>query len=484
MLPSSYHAEGYGMLSILRFLFHVCQFCGTEPRCSQIYSDNLALINRIYQQLRKQRWYPNDTLSSEWDVLHAIVRTLSAFPILPLISHVKGHQDRHMKYNLLPLEAQLNVDADEAATQYQETYGSSRYQVPRITGNDAQLSINQRTVTYNYVKTLRNAYSYPCLLNYIGTKHQWSTAVLNTIDWVSLGLACNKNHKSRHFIVKMSHDLLPTRSRTKRYDNDTPSQCIYCQDTVEDRDHLIRCHHPTCVTWRTDLLRSIRKQSDTMETDPVLLDILMEGLYAWMHQTDPPTLAAYPAAYRRLVREQATLGWHQLFNGRWSTKWARLHDRYLIRLIDPIPNNLTGTKWTSTFIDLLWRRFRTHWDNRNGKVHGIDTSTRFQARRKKVHRELRAVYTLRQDMRHCDRTVFHDTVEAHLDAQPVWAIQNWLKIHVPMAKHSIKEAARLAVRNVRTITSYFWVIPPEPIPNMIEPSPKGPGREPTLPVGR
>jgi hypothetical protein len=210
----------------------------------------------------------------------------------------------------------------------------------------------------------------------------------------------------------------------------------------------------------------------------------MEGLHAWLHQNDTPTPAAYPAAYRQLVREETTLGWRQLFNGRWSTEWACLHDRYIIRIIDPIPSNLTGTKWTATFIDLLWRRFRSLWDNGNGKVHGINMSTRYQARREQVHRELRAVYTLRQDMRHCDCTVFHDTAEAHIEAQPVWAIKNWLKIHVPMAKHSVKEAARLAVRNVRVITSYFRVIQPEPIPNMIEPSPNGPGREPTLPVGR
>jgi hypothetical protein len=221
-----------------------------------------------------------------------------------------------------------------------------------------------------------------------------------------------------------------------------------------------------------------------METDPVLLDILMESLHAWMHHTTIPPPAAYPAAYRRLVREQATLGWQQLFNGRWSTEWARLHERYLIRIINPIPCDLTGTKWTSSFIDLFWKNFRILWDQRNGKVHGIDTSTRLQARREKVHRELRALYTLRQDMRHCDRDVFHETADAHIIAQPVWAIQNWLKIHVPMAKHSVKEAARLAVRHVRTITSYFRVIPQEPIPHLIEPSPHGPGREPTLPEGR
>jgi hypothetical protein len=58
-------------------------------------------------------------------------------------------------------------------------------------------------------------------------------------------------------------------------------------------------------------------------------------------------------------------------------------------------------------------------------------------------------------MRHCDRDIFHPTVEAHIAAQPIWAIQNWLKIQALMVKHSAKEAARSAVRHVQTIESYF-----------------------------
>ena len=160
----------------------------------------------------------------------------------------------------------------------------------------------------------------------------------------------------------------------------------------------------------------------------------------------------------------------------------------ILRHYDPIPGHLTGIKWTTTFIDLLWQGFRSLWDARNGKVHGIDSSTRTQARLERVHRELKALYSLIPDMRHCDRDVFHDTVEAHIEAQPVWAIQNWLRIQVPMAKHSVKEAAKSAIRQVRTIASYFWTqtdtLNPNVHPNMIDPSPSGPGREATLPEGR
>jgi hypothetical protein len=315
MKPSSYRAEGYGMLSLLRFIIRLFEYYGTAPRCSQLYSDNMALIQRIDKQMGRHTWYPNDTISSDWDVLQAIVSTLKLFHQPPLVSHVKGHQDDTTTYDLLPIEAQLNDDADAAATLFQTEHGATRYIVPIITGNMAQLVINNKTVTYGYVKTIRNAYAEPLLKKYIGMCNQWSDLEMSTIDWTSLGTACNRHHAQRHFVVKLSHDLLPTRERTKKYDSESPTHCIYCHETDKNRDHIMRCNHETCATWRTKLLRTIRTRGETLQTDPVLLSILIKNLHSWLNRTPPPLTAAYPAAYRQLVREQTDLGWRQLFNG-------------------------------------------------------------------------------------------------------------------------------------------------------------------------
>jgi hypothetical protein len=106
-------------------------------------------------------------------------------------------------------------------------------------------------------------------------------------------------------------------------------------------------------------------------------------------------------------------------------------------------------------IDTTWQSFRKLWDLRNGRIYGFDSSTRAQAQKEKAHRELRALYILRQDMRHCDRDIFYATADAHLEDQPVWALKNWMKVYKPLVQYSIKEAVRSAVRNVRTIGYYF-----------------------------
>ncbi len=212
---------------LFRFFFFFFLMIRRPPRSTPLYSsaasdvyrdsgtamfcDNLALVNKIVKRIRCTHWYPNETITSDWDIIQAIVSTLQTFPKCPEITHVMGHQDNHTTYDQLPLEAQLNVDADAAATKFQDSYGSRRWQVPRICGNRAQLYLSNKTVTHHYVKNLRHAYSHPLLRAYIGKRNQWSGEVLSTINWPSLGAACNKHHKQRHFVVKLNHDILLTR---------------------------------------------------------------------------------------------------------------------------------------------------------------------------------------------------------------------------------------------------------------------------------
>jgi hypothetical protein len=181
------------------------------------------------------------------------------------------------------------------------------------------------------------------------------------------------------------------------------------------------------------LLPLLRKCCEPLNTNPVLLSLLMHGLNAWLC---------------RLVNIQSTLGWRQLFNGRWPLDWATAQDRFLSRHFDPVPDSFSGHKWTTTMIVVLWTTFCTLWDLRNGHVHRIDTTTWVRAQKEKAHRKLVALYALREHTRHCDRDLYFDTDDKHLHSQPVWALKNWLLIHSPLVIHSIKEAARQAIRNV------------------------------------
>jgi hypothetical protein len=87
-----------------------------------------------------------------------------------------------------------------AAKEYQNIHGQSRFRVPRITGNRAQLMLQGRTVTHHYVCHIRHAYCTPQLKAYIGQSNQWLSSVMAHADWKTLGAACDLHHDQRHFI--------------------------------------------------------------------------------------------------------------------------------------------------------------------------------------------------------------------------------------------------------------------------------------------
>jgi hypothetical protein len=121
--------------------------------------------------------------------------------------------------------------------------------------------------------------------------------------------------------------------------------------------------------------------------------------------------AEYPRDYRQLINKQNTLGWHQLLNGQWSRQWSLLQDQFLLRHFDPIPNQLSGRKWTTAQINFLWRSFWNLWDLCNGRVHGVNTTTSSKIQKEKAHCGLVALHALSDQTQHCDRDLFYDTAE-------------------------------------------------------------------------
>jgi hypothetical protein len=78
-------------------------------------TDNQGLITCLAASLPHFDPFPNLTHASDWDVTHEIACGLRSLTTINILQHVKGHQDNHMTYTSLPLEAQMNVDADAEA---------------------------------------------------------------------------------------------------------------------------------------------------------------------------------------------------------------------------------------------------------------------------------------------------------------------------------------------------------------------------------
>jgi hypothetical protein len=316
---SSFRAEGYGLLSVVRFLVRLQTFCAQTPTWHiQLMTDNEGLLTRVTTSLPFLEPFPNVTLQANWDVTNEIIHSLRQLECQLSFLHVKGHQDDHKRVRCLSLNAQLNVEVDAEAGEYQQTYPSQCPIIPRLPSKRAQLHICGKVIPSKLKKHIREVFTVPPYLQYLQQRFQWSEQCASTIDWTAYTQAIGRNSSRRIHITKLCNDLLLTARWANRYDSLTTDHCLHCGEP-EDHDHILQCTFAPRCLWRNDLFVHLRATHASNKCDPRLLDILIDGLHAWF-QTQPMDKSRYPRSYHKLIQEQTAIGWRHLFNGHMSTQ--------------------------------------------------------------------------------------------------------------------------------------------------------------------
>jgi hypothetical protein len=121
---NSLRAEGAGTLSVTMFIALIKDYLEIETMKIVFISDNSELIRRLKVHKQYDGPYPNETLKSEFDVTEQRYRTTTTYGIHSIYKWVRGHQDKNAAYSDLVLEAQLNVDADKYAGDFQPQMGN------------------------------------------------------------------------------------------------------------------------------------------------------------------------------------------------------------------------------------------------------------------------------------------------------------------------------------------------------------------------
>jgi hypothetical protein len=195
-----YCSEGYGILSVLRFLLRMRQvhrkegqpevqselldllreriiqsqqskdeehgegIMREETLCSHpLVCDNKSMVNKVNEIVKYDKIYPNVTMESEWDILAEIRTTMRELASSsPSLSHIKSHQDRKKPFEELPLQAQLNFRADWLAEAYlQENPDVDHSRAPVLPSSGCQLHLASGTATHNIKKALKHARTAP-----------------------------------------------------------------------------------------------------------------------------------------------------------------------------------------------------------------------------------------------------------------------------------------------------------------------------------
>jgi len=389
------------------------------------------------------------------------------------IEHVQGHQDRKQAYHKLTLAAQLNVDADALAREYQTQYGQPRPFVLLFPHAGVNLHLSQGTCTAHIPRALRHAEHERPLSTYIKNRNQWNDITFSFIDWAAHSRAIKKNNNQRIQVTKLIHDLVPTNKIVHRH-NLQAQWCNECgTQQVEDRDHVLRCPHPRRAEWRDQFLAAIAVKGVSLRSDPRLIQILTQGTQWWLQgNNEGYDVTAVPVKYQRLVVEQNAIGWRQVFSGRMSGEWARLQSDYTFvqtqRSRDmghPRSQKYyadaggtfqhNGTRWTSEIINEIWAQWRIVWTIRNETVHGHDSRTRNEKLRRRNELRLQTIYNGRANMEPSVQDLLFNNIDEHTATCSATAIHNWLAVNETTFIQSVKNATKRAIQGVKSIKSYF-----------------------------
>ena len=320
---SSHRAECTGALAggyLLQELFNFT-YCPVPPSFgAKAISDNKGMIHSLTRRWAYSTSYTNATLKPDWDLLKEITITYKKIhPHAFQFSWVKGHQDNQKDLDELPLEARLNIRADELAGQFAaENMFPHNPQTQLFPSTHGTLDIGSNSIQGNYSQSLYQSMSAPLYHSYLQRKHSWSSTTLSEVDWASLAMASRNYFSSEVHLLKLIHDCLPTRLHVSRFQSWIPPHCHYC-DQPESFSHLLTCPcHPLTASLHAQTRQKLTDYMNRHQTPLRFQEIFLHAV----HQACSSSPA--PALLRHAEISQAHIGWHLILRGFLSIKWRSL----------------------------------------------------------------------------------------------------------------------------------------------------------------
>jgi acid phosphatase class B len=114
----------------------------------------------------------------------------------------------------------------------------------------------------------------------------------------------------------------------------------------------------------------------------------------------------------------------------------------------------TGQRWQEAIIGELWAQWFIVWELRNKDLNGATVTAKTRGDREEVKRMLREIYNLRNRMEPSVQQILCRDITDHF-VKPLWFNKNWLAVHGPIVKQSVKRAKKKAIQGVRSIRQYF-----------------------------
>jgi Reverse transcriptase-like len=406
---TSFRAEGYGILSAIRFI-HLCNKIWDVSSQYTIICDNEAMVEILQEKLRVEDTYVNQTLKAEWDIIAEIRATIDEDRIWEAVHfrHIKGHADKTTPYQQLTHMQKLNVDADSLADEYIQQNRDIDYSiVPILPTSGAQLNMPGGTVTYRLKQTVMQARSQRDHQQYLCCKNNWTIEDFENIDWESHRQALNHYPTRRTILTKYLHNMAPVGKLVNRYDPKYPAGCPSCLTAQETHEHMLKCPCTKRAEWRDKFLTAIKGILEDYGTPLPTQQLMMAGLRHTLGLQDTlPT--NIPLHMVPIATAQEAIGWSQMMQGRLAKGWKH-------QQLEAMQGNTTKYKnaqtWSTALVRTIFQHWLELWTIRNNDRHGRDWQSKRIATKEQVMREITQLYEYKGMIMPHHEWIFHTTLE-------------------------------------------------------------------------
>ena len=445
---TNYRAECHGLLSLLTYIHLLCQYYpSVDESCHlHVYIDNSSLLSRVLQHQQRLYYSPSEALFPEHDCILQIESLLDSVPVHFTFTHIKSHQDDDRDVSDLSPASRANVRADSLAT-HARSVTTRRSITPLFDAAVCDLRIGDRSITHHAASSIRHfAFDLPFREHVIQSR-QWSS--VDEIDWSFLGKQCARNSHRLHFCLKLVHRLLPTGKVLHRRNPIESPYCPACGE-VESNEHFLLCSHSSRLPRLLQLVVQVRRAVDPIQSDPILKDILIEGVDSVILDREFP-FHLFPVRYQSLCCSQANIGWLNLLRGFVSCHWLRLQDEYFH---SHSLSDSCGRPGVLSVMNTIWTSLHDLWQFRNAQRHGKELAAQETEQVRQITIQLTELYQFRHRVLPEHRDLFRPSLDEHL-REPTADLVAWFANHSDRLRASHLAAVASNVTHTRPITSYF-----------------------------
>jgi hypothetical protein len=289
------------------------------------------MIKSLTQRAKYTTPFPNATMKTDWDLLEEIHQTYTMSHITThRFEWIQGHQDESVtsRTSKLCQEARYNIRADElAGTFYTTAHTPHNLSTPIMRFTGCTVNIQQISIHGNLNSTIRRVVSESDFFLYLTRKHRWNDDTYTEIDWLAFRMAARNYQSSEVHLLKLAHDLLPTRAHLAKFQPWTLPNCHYClqQDTLA---HLQRatCNRGSC-DFRASLREAVNQYFDRHHTPHRFRTEYHAALNEALRPegNDESSSPRYQwLSSARLRESQSEIGTHLITRGFISKHWREL----------------------------------------------------------------------------------------------------------------------------------------------------------------